>query len=229
MEGEAVDRESIEARLAALEEHLAFIREEMVQARARRLEAKELKEDLSRIAKDVFDSAVVELEEVAPFVETGDFLHLAKKVLRNVKNLSRLFERLEGAVDFFEDFKPVGKEIFGDILAGLDEMEKKGYFALISGFLEIMDALALHFTPERVRMVAGMIPDLAALAEEAAASGAAGDLRRAVAEWNQGRRGRPRSLLGLLAALRSPGARRCATGLLAAMEALGGGDDRPER
>ncbi len=219
-----MDTRAIEARLRTLEEHIVFIREEMVRARARRIEAQELKDDLARIAKDAFDSAVVELEEVAPFVETGDFLYLAKKILRNVKNLSRLFERLEGAVGFFEDFKPLGKEIFGDVLAGLDEMEKKGYFALLSGMTELMDAFAVHFTPERLRLLAGMVPDLAALVEEAAASGAVSDLRRALAAWNRGRGGKPRSLPGLLLGLRSPGARRCATGLIEVMDALGGND-----
>ena len=223
-----MDAAGIEARLKALEEHLAFIREEMVQARARRLEAKELKEDLSRVAKDAFDSTVVELEEVAPFVETGDFLHLGKKILRNVRNLSRLFERLEGAVDFFEDFKPLGKEAFGDVLARLDEMEKKGYFALLSGVVEVFDALAAHFTPERLRLLARMVPDLAALLEEAAGAGALADIRLAMRAWNEGRRGKPRSLLGVLLGIRSPAVRRSMTGWLEALEAMGGGDGAGE-
>ncbi len=212
----------IEARLRSIEENLAFIKEEMVLSRARRLEAGELKEDLSRIARDAFDTAVVELEEVAPFVETGDFMHLAKKILRNVRNLSRLFERLEGAVDFFEDFKPLGKEVFGDVLAKLDEMEKKGYFALLAGLVEVLDALAESFSPERLRLIAAAVPDLAVLLEEASGSGALGDLRRALSAWNEGRKARPRSLFGMLMGIRSPRVRRSMNGWLEALAAMGG-------
>ncbi len=226
MEREGMDGAGLESRLKAIEEDLAFIKEEMIRARARRLEARELKEDLSRIAKDAFDSAVVELEEVAPFVETGDFLHLGKKILRNVRNLSRLFERLEGAVDFFEDFKPLGKEIFGDVLEKLDEMEKKGYFVLLSGIAGILDEAAAQFTPERLETLAGALPELAALLEEAARSGALKDLRKALAAWNEGRKEKPRSLFGVLAGIRTPAVRRSMTGWLKALEAMGGEDDK---
>ncbi len=227
MEKDGMEREGIESRLKAMEEDLAFIKEEMIRARERRQEARELKEDLSRIAKDAFDTAVVELEEVAPFVETGDFLHLGKKILRNVRNLSRLFERLEGAVDFFEDFKPLGKEIFGDVLAKLDEMEKKGYFVLLAGMAGILDAAASQFTPERLETLARALPELAALLEEAAEGGALKDMRRALAAWNEGRKGKPRSLLGVLVGIRSPAVRRSMTGWLNALEAMGEENENP--
>ncbi|MFC1548157.1 DUF1641 domain-containing protein, partial [Candidatus Neomarinimicrobiota bacterium] len=131
---------------------LDAIQSELAVSRRQREEMQELKDDLTMVAKDVFQSAVVELEDVAPFVQTGDFLHLIK-IVRNTNNISSAISQLESFLDFLEDWGPIGKELFSDGLEKLDEMDRKGYFAFIKEVSSIMDSVVTHFSVEDVRLL----------------------------------------------------------------------------
>ncbi len=148
---------TIEAQLQAIQRKLDDISEELAVARKQRQEMQELKEDLTIIAKDMFNTAVEELEDVAPFIRTGDFLHLVKKILRNTNNITGAISKLESALDFIEDARPVGKELFNDALEKLDEFDRKGYFKFFEASLEIVDNVVTHFTVEDVRLLADNI------------------------------------------------------------------------
>jgi uncharacterized protein YjgD (DUF1641 family) len=113
----------------------------------------ELKDDLTLVAKDVFQSAVIELEDIAPFVQTGDFLHLIKRIVRNTNNINSVISQLESLLDFLEDWGPIGKELFNDGLEKLDEMDRKGYFTFIREISAIMDTVVTHFSAEDVRLL----------------------------------------------------------------------------
>ena len=60
---------------------LDIILEEIELQRVHRREMEDLKDDLMRVGKDVFQSTVEELEEVADHIKTGDILHLGKSYL----------------------------------------------------------------------------------------------------------------------------------------------------
>jgi DNA repair exonuclease SbcCD ATPase subunit len=131
----------VEERLSAIQEQLDVIQHEL-QARKRHLaEMQELKEDLTVILKDVMRTAVVELDDVAPFLQTGDFLSLVKKILRNTNRISASLSKLESAGDFLADAKPVSFDIFTRFIHKLDELERKGYFKVGTDLEATMDAL----------------------------------------------------------------------------------------
>ena len=71
--------QNLELQLQSIDKKLDLITEELAVVRRQREELNELKEDLTLIAKDVFSTAIDELEDIAPFVQTGDFLHLIKE------------------------------------------------------------------------------------------------------------------------------------------------------
>jgi len=123
-----MDNKSIELEISAIHKKLDFITDQLQQNQARSQEMQELKNDLSLIGKDMFDAAVDELEDVAPYFETSDLIHLVKKLLRNTRNLNKMLTQLEGAEDLFRDLQPLGKEIFDQILDTLNELDQKGYF-----------------------------------------------------------------------------------------------------
>ena len=68
----------------------------------------DLKDDLFRVGKDLYETAVVELEEVHDHINTGDILHLGKKLLRNVNNLNKAFDQFESDKRFFTRRVPTG-------------------------------------------------------------------------------------------------------------------------
>ncbi|NOY05760.1 MAG: DUF1641 domain-containing protein [Chlorobi bacterium] len=148
---------TIEAQLQAIQRKLDDISEEMAVARRQRQEMQELKDDLTIIARDMFNTAVEELEDIAPFVRTGDFLHLLKKILRNTNNITGAISKLESTLDFIEDARPVGKELFNDALEKLDEFDRKGYFRFLEESLKIFDNVVTHFSVDDVRLLADNI------------------------------------------------------------------------
>ncbi|MFC1619179.1 DUF1641 domain-containing protein [Candidatus Neomarinimicrobiota bacterium] len=144
---------SLAEQLQDIQMKLDAIQSELAVSRRQQEEMQELKDDLTMVAKDVFQSAVVELEDVAPFVQTGDFLHLIKRIVRNTNNISSAISQLESFLDFLEDWGPIGKELFSDGLEKLDEMDRKGYFAFIKEVSSIMDSVVTHFSVEDVRLL----------------------------------------------------------------------------
>jgi len=144
-------------KLDAIQTSLDEITNELAESRRQRQEMQELKEDLTRIAKDVMHSAVEELEDVAPFVKTGDFLHLLKLIVRNTNNITDVISKLESALDFFEDFKPIGQELFHDALEKLDDLDRARYFEFARETKRIADNVVTHFSTEDVRLLADNI------------------------------------------------------------------------
>ena len=140
-----------ENQLAEIREKLDFIIEEISEQRRHRQEMEDLKSDLTLIAKDAFKSLVYELDDVSPFVDTGDFMHLFKKLLRNVNSITKTIEKFESAIDFMEDAGPIGRELFKDVLHKMDEFDRKRYFefgkALGQGFERIVE----EFPPEELQ------------------------------------------------------------------------------
>ena len=143
----------VEEQLTAIEVQLseisAFIREE----RQRRRETQELKNDLALIGNDMFQAAIVELEDVAGHFDSRDLLHLLKKLLRNTRNLNRMLDQLEGASGLFEELKPLGKQMFNELLESLNELDRRGYFAFGREMAALVDTVVTSFKPEDVKLL----------------------------------------------------------------------------
>jgi len=148
---------TIEERLEAIDRKLDLVLEEAAEVRRLRREVEELKDDLARVGKDLFATAVAELEEVAPHVNTGDFTALLKRLVRNTNNLNELFVQLESARELLADATPLARELFGDALATLDGLERKGWFAMARELGRAADNVVTHYTPEDARKLADNI------------------------------------------------------------------------
>ncbi len=148
-----MNNDSLDQKLSLILKQQEMILNELAVVRKQRQEIQELKEDLTFIARDVFQTAVTEMEDVAPFVESGDFLNLFKKLLRNTRNITSAIEKFDSMLDFMEDGKPIGKELFNDLLSFLDELDRKGYFAFMKELTKVADNIVTHFSDEDVRLL----------------------------------------------------------------------------
>lgn len=149
-----MDEEKLSQQLTVLDEKLDRISTEMDQLRRYRLELEDLRDDLTRVAKDVFATAIEEMEEVAPFVHSGDFAHLARKLIRNTRNVTALTTQVESAMDLAKDATPLGKELFNDLLVQLDEYDRKGYFDFIRELFKVVDRVITSYSVEDVQLLA---------------------------------------------------------------------------
>ncbi|KAA3612164.1 MAG: DUF1641 domain-containing protein [Calditrichaeota bacterium] len=144
---------NMEKQLAEINAKLDLLTEQMaVQARRQR-ELEELKDDLSRIGTDLFQTAVTELDEVAHHFDSSDLLYLLKKLLRNTRNISKMVDQIENISDFVTDAGPIGRQAFLDLLATLDEFDRKGYFEFMKESVGIMDNVVSAFSSDDVKLL----------------------------------------------------------------------------
>ena len=146
-----MENQNIQQQIDDINRKLDIILQEIeLQSRHRR-EMDDLKDDLMRVGKDVYDTTVSELEEVHDHIQTGDMLHLGKKLLRNVRNITKTFEQFENVKDFINDFSPISRELFFDFMNKLDEFDRKGYFQFMKEFGRVMDNVVVSFSVKDVK------------------------------------------------------------------------------
>jgi uncharacterized protein YjgD (DUF1641 family) len=150
----ATDQTELAERLAAVDRKLDIILEEVGEMRRIRREVEELKDDLALVGKDVFSTVVGEMEEVAPFVHSGDFAALLKKLVRNTNNLNELLTQLESGHDFLNDATPLARKLFHDALVEMNDLDEKGYFAMARELRLALDNVVGEFTVEDVHLLA---------------------------------------------------------------------------
>jgi len=146
-----MDQNKMQDQINDINSKLDIILEEIGLQRRHRQEMEDLKDDLMRVGKDVYQTTVEELEEVADHIQTGDMLHLGKKLLRNVNNISGMFDQLESMNDLLKDLAPISREIAIDFMARLDEFDRKGYFDFMREINQAMDNVVESFSAEDVR------------------------------------------------------------------------------
>ncbi len=146
-----MEENKMQDQINDINKKLDIILEEIELQRKHRREIEDLKDDLMRVGNDVYRSTVEELEEVADHIQTGDMLHLGKKLLRNVNNISGMFDQLESMNDLLKDLAPISREIAIDFMDRLDEFDRKGYFDFMREINRAMDNVVESFTVEDVR------------------------------------------------------------------------------
>ncbi|PMP69035.1 MAG: hypothetical protein C0192_00880 [Desulfurella multipotens] len=110
----------------------------------------DLNADLMKIGESVYDIALENLEEVSEYASIDNVFYFLKKLARNIDNLTKLFNRLESLIDFWESFEPLTREIAISTQDYLDNLEKIGYFSLLKEFKSLMDDLVKNITVEDV-------------------------------------------------------------------------------
>ena len=126
-------------KLDALTTQVAYLTEQAQVAERGRQERAELVHDLTPIADDAFRLTVEQLEEIQEYIDLGDLLRLLKRVLRNGRNLDKLLDQLESVMDLVETVSPLADDAFGKAVDTLAEMERKGYFSVARGGMQIAD------------------------------------------------------------------------------------------
>ncbi len=211
----------VQTQIEELNRKLDFIVEELAHQKRHRLEMQDLKDDLTIVAKDLYQTAVEELEEVSEHVRPGDLVHLFKKLLRNANNLAAAFDQLESLRDLLRDLKPISKEIYQDWLGKLSELEGKGYFEFARAMRGIADDSVATLIEEDLDELRRNVPRLIRWLKSVSQPGTLQALETLVVALERGEASARKdvSLLGLLKEMNTPEARR---GLAAFVEFVKG-------
>jgi uncharacterized protein YjgD (DUF1641 family) len=146
-----MNSEETERQILEINRKLDLIIGEIELQKRHRQEMDDLKEDLMRVGKDAFQTAIVELEDLHDSMKTGDLIHLGKRVLRNIHNIEESIEKLESFRDFITDASPLAREYVLDFMKKLDEFDRKGYFQFFKETSKILDNIVTSFSPEDVK------------------------------------------------------------------------------
>ncbi|MEW6654074.1 MAG: DUF1641 domain-containing protein [Bacteroidota bacterium] len=146
-----MEENKLQVQINELNSKLDIILEEIELQRRHRREMEDLKDDLMRVGKDFYDTAVEELDQVHDHVNTKDILHFGKYMLRNVNTISKTIQQLESIKDFLKDASPLMREYIIDLMAALDEFDRKGYFEFFKESKNIADKIVTSFSKNDVQ------------------------------------------------------------------------------
>ena len=200
----------IQEELAAIRAQLDLVVAEIALQQRHRREMDDLKEDLLRVGKDIYRTAVVELEDVHDHLNTGDILYLGKKMLRNVRTLTAMFEQLESLRDFLGDAAPLARESFLELMEKLDDLDRKGYFAFFRESGAVLDRVVTSFGTDDVKKLGDNIVTILTTVKNLTQPEIMHTINNALAVYNNVDVQVPEnvSLLSLLRELNTPEAKR---------------------
>jgi uncharacterized protein YjgD (DUF1641 family) len=113
--------------------------------------------DLSLVGKDIYDTAVAELDNYSVEIDPEQLKILTVKLLRNIPTFIRLVDTMESLTDLARDAGPMVNEMFIDFTKKLHELENRGYFSFFRETGRVMDNVITHFTAEDISQLADNI------------------------------------------------------------------------
>lgn len=150
--------ENVQLQINEINRKLDIILEEIELQKRQRRNIEDLQDDITRVGKELYKTAVDELEELHDNFNTKDLLYLSKKLLRNVRTITATLEQLESARDFVEDFIPISREMIIEFMNKLDEYDRKGYFDFFRESMRAFDKVISELSPEQIQNMSTNIP-----------------------------------------------------------------------
>jgi uncharacterized protein YjgD (DUF1641 family) len=213
----------LQAQIDALNRKLDFIVDELAHQKRHRLEMQDLKDDLTIVAKDVYQTSVEELEEISDHVRPQDLVFLFKKLLRNANNLAAAFDQLESLRDLVADLKPISKDVYQSALVSLDELERKGYFEFARQAKGMTDDAMETLIAEDLDALRSNVPHVIRWAKSVTQPGTLRALETMVVALERGEASAREdvSLFGLVKEMNSPEARKGLSAFVEFVKGLG--------
>ncbi len=144
----------IQTQINTLNDKVDLILEYVNQQRLKSQSVDDLIADASIIGKDMYDSAVMELENRSIEVDPEDVKMIVLKILRNVRNINGVLDTFESTTDFLKDASPIFNEMIIDLIKKLNEFDRKGYFEFLAEAGAIFDNVVTHFTRDDIKLLA---------------------------------------------------------------------------
>ncbi len=149
-----MNEKNMQEQIDAMNRKLDLVLEEIQAQREIRKNITDLSADLYIVGKDMFGSAVTELDNAGVEIDGEAVKVLLLKVVRNIDTLNELFDMLESGYDFIHDVSPILHQIGLDGIKAMNDFEKKGYVDFVKESGKIIDNIVTHFSTEDVRLLA---------------------------------------------------------------------------
>jgi len=152
-----MEEKALQTQITQLNQKVDLLLEYVNQQRLKTNELEDLFSDLSIVGKDMYDTAVEELDNRMVNLNLDDVKGLMLRVLRNINNLNKFLEVFESMNDFLKDASPLFNEAVINFSKKLHEFDEKGYFEFFAETGQIFDNIIVHYKPEDVHALADNI------------------------------------------------------------------------
>ena len=149
-----MEEKALQTQIAELNQKVDLLLEYVNQQRLKTNQLEDLVADVSIVGKDMYDSAVEELDKRMVHLDLDEVKGLMLRVLRNIDNMNKFLEMFESINDFLKDAGPIFNEVIIDFTKKLNEFDQKGYFEFFAETGKIFDNIITHYKPEDVRELA---------------------------------------------------------------------------
>jgi len=148
---------SIQPQIDEINQKLDLVLHYVNQQRLKSEVIEDLVTDVSIIGRDIFHSAVNELDNQNIELDIDEIKILVFKLIKNAGNFVSVLSAFESLNDFMKDAGPVVNEVMIDVIKKMHEFEKKGYFEFIKELMTVFDNIITSYSGEDVRLLADNI------------------------------------------------------------------------
>lgn len=152
-----MEEKSLQTQVEELNRKVDLLLEYVNEQRLKTNRLEDLAADISIVGKDMYDTAVEELDNRMVELDLDEVKGLMLRVLRNIDNMNKFLEMFESINDFLKDASPIVNEVIIDFSKKLNEFDRKGYFEFFAEAGKIFDNIIAHYKPEDVRELADNI------------------------------------------------------------------------
>lgn len=146
-----MEEKALQIQVTELNQKVDLLLEYVNEQRLKTNQLEDLLADVSVVGKDMYDTAVEDLDNRMVNLDPDELKNLILRVLRNVNNINNFLENFESINDFLKDASPLINETIIDFSKKLNEYDQKGYFEFFAEAGKIFDNIVTHYSPSDVR------------------------------------------------------------------------------
>jgi uncharacterized protein YjgD (DUF1641 family) len=146
-----MEEKALQTQITELNQKVDLLLEYVNQQRLKTNQLEDLVADVSIVGKDMYDSAVEELDNRMVNLDLDEVKGLILRILRNIDNMNKFLEMFESINDFIKDASPIFNEVIIDFSKKMNEYDQKGYFEFFAETGKIFDNIITHYSPEDVQ------------------------------------------------------------------------------
>ena len=146
-----IEEKALQTQISVLNQKVDLLLEYVNQQRLNSNQIQDLVADVSIVGKDMYDSAVEDLDNRMVNLDLDQVKGLVLRILRNVENMNKFLELFESMNDLMKDAGPIFNEVIINFTKRLHELDQKGYFEFFAETGKIFDNIISHYKPEDVR------------------------------------------------------------------------------
>ncbi len=127
---------------------------------------KELKDDMVPLSNTAVQLVINELQEVEAGFELDDLFLLIKQTMRSTRDLIFALRQMSSIIEFVRDLEPLMKSAVPQIIAHLDDLERRGVFRIIKSMMDVRAKIASSYNAEDIDKIGDVMVALLGLAKK---------------------------------------------------------------